>query len=123
MIPPKPHSKKNLFDPNSQESPVSAATAEAHDADESGPLNGELRAASNNELKTILSRFSCVLSAADDVKLCERDKCNEKLRKLSQQCDPATDFFYHWVTDKIKSRLECDRESIVSDVLLLLLII
>lgn len=59
MIPPRPHNKKYLVEPNSHESPETAppGTAAAHWATVNGPLNGDLLAISNNELKFILSVF------------------------------------------------------------------
>lgn len=60
MIPPRPHNKKYFVDPNSQESPVVATAlgaAASHCTRVSGPLNGELREDSSNELNNIVLCF------------------------------------------------------------------
>lgn len=78
MIPPRPHNRKYLLDPNSHESPPAGAPAPAaasHWATVNGPLNGDERAASYNELNIFvlllllaclprerILRFPCVLS-------------------------------------------------------------
>lgn len=54
MIPPRPHKRKYLVEPNSHESPgAGPPPAAAQLATVNGPLNGELRAASNNELNIL----------------------------------------------------------------------
>lgn len=59
MIPPRPHSRKYLVDPNSHESVLSPAepgAAASHLATVNGPLNGELFDDSNIELN-MMSKF------------------------------------------------------------------
>lgn len=59
MIPPSPHSKKYLVDPNSHESVLSVAepaAAASHLATVNGPLNGVFFDDSNNELN-MMSKF------------------------------------------------------------------
>lgn len=57
MIPPRPHKRKYLFEPNSHESPLAGTLAASQRATVNGPLNGELRAAFNNESNILTQRF------------------------------------------------------------------
>lgn len=65
MIPPRPHNRKYLVDPNSHESPPGAAAPLSHRATVNGPLNGELRAASYNELNILLCDFFFIMCYTD----------------------------------------------------------